>query len=215
MTNLASNILRVRDIWIKEINLSLCPPLWVFALSCYGCKCFLSFLQFSDRGLLGSLLLCLALKFLVQIVEHIKVVTDIEGTVCVDNWIIWLSLDHSTLVIVWYALRRGTLNANIMLFALDVDNVSNYVMFAGELSIFAVFLYFLTHNRVCHLGGSHCAKILMKVRLSHACVTKLQLQMIIVSSTIEKLFMIFSLRGMILSSFLYQLCMINKIIFLH
>lgn len=155
MSNLASNILRVRDIWIKEINLSLCPPLWVFALSRNGCKCFFSFFLFSDRSLLGSLLLSLALKLLVQIVEHVKVVADVEGTVSVDNRIVWLSLDHGTLVVVWYALLWGTLNTHVMLFALDVDNVSNNMMFAGELSIFAVFLYLLTHIGVCHLGSSH------------------------------------------------------------
>lgn len=96
----------VRNVWIKEINLSLCPPLWVFALSSNCCKCFLSFFLFGDYSLFGSLLLCFALKLLVQIIEHIKVVANIERTVSVDNRIIRLSFDHGTLIVVWYAPRR-------------------------------------------------------------------------------------------------------------
>ena len=157
MTDFSSNILRVRNVWIKEINLSLCSPLWVFALSSNYCKCFLSFFLFSDCSLFGSLLLCFALKLLVQIIEHIKVVANIERTVSVDNRIIRLSFDHGTLIVVWYALRRWILNTHVMLFALYIDDISNNMMFAGKLSIFAVFLNFLTHSWVWHLGSSHRA----------------------------------------------------------
>ena len=129
VSNFTCNLLRVSDIRIKEINLSLCPPLRILALN--RCKQILLslFLQ-SSSSLFSSLLLCFTLQLLVQIVEHVEIVADIKRTVCVYNGIMRLAFNHSTLVIMRYSLLRRMLDTKVMLFALDIDNISYNMMFA-------------------------------------------------------------------------------------
>ncbi len=200
MANLACDFLRVSDMRVKEINLSLCPSLWVLTLNIWVWvyRIFNFFLLFSNFSLFSSLLLCLFLKLLVQIIEDIKVIANIKRSISVDNWIMRLSLDHCALVInLW--LRR-ILNTHIKMSALDINNITNYMMLAGKLSVLAIFLNFLAHWRIWHLRSCNLIKILKKVWLCHSSVTKMQFQMIIVSAAIEKLLMIFTLRCMIFSS---------------
>ena len=92
---------------------------------------------------------------------------------------------------------------------LHIDYVADDVVSPRQLGVLPVLLDFLPHIRVVELGGSHCTEVLKEVRLCHARVTVIKLQVVVVGSTIEKLLMIFSQRGVILTSLLDEIGMRN------
>ena len=75
---------------------------------------------------------------------------------------------------------------------LHVDYVADYVVSPRQLGVLPVLLDLLPHIRVVELGGSHCTEVVKEVRLCHARVTVIKLQVLVVGSTIEKLLMILS-----------------------
>jgi len=154
MAYLTCDFLWVSDMRIKEINLSLCPPLGILALNRI-LKKFFFFLILSLSSFFSRLLLCLTLKLLVQIVEHIEIVADIEWSIWVYDGIVWLTLNHSSMVVMRCFLLRRELDAQVVLFALNIDNISYYMMFAWKLGVFAVFLDLLSHSWVLHLRSSN------------------------------------------------------------
>jgi len=174
MSNFTRDFLWVSNMRVKEINLSLCPSLWVLALNIWIWiyKRFIFFQLFGYYGLFSSLLLCFFLECLVQIIEDIEVIADIKRSICINNGITGLSLNQCTWVI---NLRfRRMLNTHIFLSALHINNISYNMMFAGKLSVFAIFLNFLTHYRIWHLRSCNLIQVLKKMWLSHTSITKVQ-----------------------------------------
>jgi hypothetical protein len=95
------------------------------------------------------------------------------------------------------------------LLPLHIDYVADYVVSPRQLGVLPVLLDLLPHIRVVELGGSDCTEVLKEVGLCHACVTVIKLQVVVVGSSIEKLLMIFSQRGVILTSLLDEIGMRN------
>jgi hypothetical protein len=95
------------------------------------------------------------------------------------------------------------------LLPLHIDYVADYVVPPRQLGVLPVLLDLLPHIRVVELGGSNCTEVLKEVRLCHARVTVIKLQVVVVGSTIEKLLMILSQSGVILTSLLDEIGMRN------
>lgn len=217
LSDFCSDHLRESDLRIKEINLSLRPSLWEPVIR------WILLLSICSLLLLPCLFfLCFFFKLLVQIIEYIEVIADIILSPRVNNGIMWRPLlDHyhltptSFIVLDRWSHRclplRVALHADVGrgLLALHVDYVADYVVSPRQLGVFPVLLDFLPHIRVVELRSSHCTEVLKEVRLCHARVAVIKLQVVVVGSTIEKLLMIFSQRGVILTSLLDEIGMRN------